>query len=390
MGGSLMDGGSNVETRMFLTFGVGILLISSSVGGAGALLSLDARSMEGGTSETTSLFIDRGHLQDNQLSTAQQGQGPPDPLVEEDSDLPAPRWGASTVWTGTEALLFGGMSKVGGMTASNTFDLILQYDADKDEFSEAAARLPTDRRSTSAAWTGDAAFVFGGREPGNNLDEILRYDPDTSSVEQMTAQLPTPRERTSAVWTGDFIYVFGGLNRGTALREIVRYNPRTDQTQVMDERLPTGLLETSTVWTGEYVFLFGGSNTQDRALDLIVRYDPDADSIQVLNATLPSGRSGATAVWANNRAYVFGGFLGGETTPEFANKTDDIVMVNPRAEKVFVMNAELPTDRHLMESVWTGENVFLFGGTDVQRSVLDDLLRYQPLRDHPRPPGRSD
>lgn len=91
--------------------------------------------------------------------------------------------------------------------------------------------------------------------------------------------------------------------------------------------------------------------------------------------SLPSPRTDAAAVWTGDRIYVFGG------TGPGGDPIDEIVQYDPSDGQISVMTATLPTPRSGLAAVWTGEAAYLFGGFDRNGDPLAEIVRYDPGND---------
>lgn len=259
----------------------------------------------------------------------------------------------STVFTGSQALIFGGWQ-------GHALNQILWY-APGSWVYDSGNTLPTPTAGSSAVWDGTDAYIFGGYDGSLYLNQIVRYTPSTGTAAIMSATLPTPTYGSSAVWDGTNAYIFGGFASGTSNDHIVRYNPSTDTVTTMTATLPTPRDSTSAIWDGSNAYIFGGGT------DEIIRYNPATDRVTTMAGRLPTARSETTAVWDGSNAYIFGG--------EYNNAGEDIVRYNPPADSVTLMSARLPTATSLTSSIWDGSNAYVIGG-DGPSSYLDHIVRY--------------
>lgn len=156
-------------------------------------------------------------------------------------------------------------------------------------------RLPTGRDYLSAVWTGTEALLFGGETRDEatgrrfQTDEILRIDPAAGRVRTAEARLPDGLAMTAAAWSGRYAYVAGGLGADGATSAVLRYDPASDSMEELPLRLPTARFFMSAVWTGREALVFGGSAT---AGDQVLRVDPpnEAPLVRAAHAVLPGGR----------------------------------------------------------------------------------------------------
>lgn len=277
------------------------------------------------------------------------------------SPILSERYGASAVWDGTNAYIFGGRG------SEPQLDKIVRYNPTTNTLTTMSTTLPTGRFHTSAAWVGTNAYIFGGLDCCV-LNQIVRYNPTTNTVTTMSATLPTGRWSTSAVSDGTNVYIFGGSEGGSYPNQILRYNPPTDTLTVMSATLPSGRSDPSAVWDGTYIYIFGGFNAGSKLND-IVRYNPTTNTVTTMSATLPTGRYATSAVWDGTNAYIFGG-------SDSSGPLNEIVRYNPATNTVTTMRATLPTTRLWTSAVWTGTNPYIFSG--LEAGLFNGIVRYDP------------
>lgn len=277
------------------------------------------------------------------------------------------RESTSAAFDGTHAWVFGGREN--GKRLAD----IVRYDPATDEAVTIPLKLPTGREATSAVFLDGSAYVIGGRDNGQRLSAILKFTPDGAgggSLAPFTVTLPTGREYTAAGTDGESIFVFGGTD-GSLLDEIVRIDPSTQERQVMTARLPTPRMLMSTASYGPSIYLFGGYD--GARLDSILRYDPAADAIHEVGA-LPSARADTSAVYAAPYAYVFGG----RTTAD--GRINEIVRYDPASETAMVVDWTFPSERESTSAVSTGDDgevLVVFGGRNSGHR-LDEIVEIEP------------
>lgn len=289
--------------------------------------------------------------------------------------LPGAEWGASAVWTGEAAYVFGGESCLTTIDCTFT-DQILRFDPTAGTVVVTDARLPTPRAHGSAVWDGRHAYLLGGIDETGALDQIVRFDPATGAVETLAAKLPTPLRYTSAVFDGTSAHLFGGT--GTYAGEsdrIVRFTPAEGTVEHMRARLVDRKHGTAAVWDGRFAYVFGGYSYMGfRSLSV---FSPEADELRDRPDALPGASQGMAAFWDGDAAYLLGGGL--------ATPTRDIVRYHPASGTVERMRAELPQGMSGVSAVWTGEAAYVFGGEG------GAITRYEPrLDDPPLPAAEGD
>jgi RHS repeat-associated protein len=225
---------------------------------------------------------------------------------------------------------------------------------------KAVLKLPMAVQRSSAAWTGSRALVFGGLDSSSGqLNQVIKYDTSADSSTVVQGIFASARSDTSAVWTGQYAYVFGGMKAdGNAMKEVVRYNPVDDSKTTYATALPTTVYGTSAVWTGTYAYIFGGryiKNGNPVYVKDIVKWDPSSNTATKLSASLPSGRVWTAAAYDGQYAYVFGGMLS-------VGYTNQIIRFDPATNQVTTLSAVLPIAMCSMVAMRDAGNILVMGG----------------------------
>jgi hypothetical protein len=131
-----------------------------------------------------------------------------------------------SLWTGHELLSWA------GARPGSRFDIGFRYDPAKRAWSPLpAAKAPSARRLQSVVWTGTEAIVWGG------YDDHAKSDPRTGARLDLakgtwkplaTRGAPAGRREPVAVWTGTQMLVWGGFDNVRDLPDGARYDPRSD------------------------------------------------------------------------------------------------------------------------------------------------------------------
>src|SRR5437870_6240922 len=173
-----------------------------------------------------------------------------------------------------------------------------------DTWSATFAGVPDGRELHTAVWTGSEMIVWGGVSSSSYLNSGGRYDPATDSwTATSITNAPAARFLHTAVWTGTRMIVWGGYS-ASDLNTGGRYDPATDSwTATSTTNAPAGRDSHSAVWTGSRMIVWGGSS-----LNTGGRYDPATDSWLATSTTnAPAGRDSHTAVWTGSEMIVWGG-----------------------------------------------------------------------------------
>ncbi len=201
------------------------------------------------------------------------------------TSLEGPRWFESAVWSGAEAIVWGGQN-VDALGGRRCLAGGLRYDPAADTWSPAsAAGQPVARCFNSAVWTGRYMVIWGGNDPQETAyyNSGGRYDPTADSWSATTTSgAPAPRSGHTAIWSGRHMVVWGGQGiAGTeaALRQSGgRYDPLTDSwLPTALDAAPTGRYRHSAAWSGREMLVWGGEGAGDVSLGDGGRYDPQRD-----------------------------------------------------------------------------------------------------------------
>lgn len=298
-------------------------------------------------------------------------------------NAPAGRRSHTTVWTGTEVLIWGGETGAGGYTTTNTG---AKYNPISDTWTPiSTVNAPSARRDHSAVWTGTEMIVWGG-VPGNSgptLNDGGRYNPQTDTWTPLTTtNAPSARHVQSAIWTGQEMIVWGGGDLGPVIATNTggRYNPQTDTwTPITTSGAPSPRFHMIVVWTGTEMLVWGGSHNCCGAAGAVPsggRYHPQTDTWSPMaTGDLDAGFVFQTGVWTGSELMVWGGYSRSDVfvnTGQRYNPTTDVWT------PFSTINA--PSGRGYLSSVWTGDELLVWGGYDGS-AFLNTGGRYDPETD---------
>jgi len=180
------------------------------------------------------------------------------------------------------------------------------YAQDDSWQSTTTVNAPTGRNGYTTLWTGTEMIVWGGESGagGCSLNTGGRYNPTTDTWTAMTTiGAPTMRRYHKTVWTGSEMIVWGGesCNGQSAHATGGRYNPATDTWMAMTTlNAPTGRVSNSAIWTGSEMIVWGGtpSGAQVVITNTGGRYNPTTDIWTPLSVSgAPPERQAHLAVW---------------------------------------------------------------------------------------------
>ena len=222
---------------------------------------------------------------------------------------------------------------------------------------------PSDREEFSMIWTGTEAIVWGGRSAasGSALNDGRRYDPLVDAWRSVSSTgAPSPRERHTAVWTGTSMLVWGGVNGSTALADGSRYDPVSDAwSPISSTQAPAGRASHTAVWTGSKLLVWGGSSAGVPRNDG-GSYDPSTDTWAPISPLgSPGTRERHVAVWTGSRMLVWGGagaLDGGSYDPASDTWTP-------------LATSSAPPSAGDSTAVWTGSRMIVWGGRTLDGSA---------------------
>ncbi len=284
--------------------------------------------------------------------------------------------GHSTVWTGTEMIVFGGINdvQISGPTAYKS-------GAAFDPLTSLWTALPTWPgsfvRDHSVVWTGSEFIVWGGWQDGSPTSMGASYAPiDRRWTELPTSPIPTGRSRHAAVWTGRTMLVWGGDARiGAYLADGAEYDPSTQTWTMLPGSGLSARADQATAWTGTKMLVWGGIGSTGAVGDGAL-YDPQTRMWQSVTTNgAPSARSAVSSIWTGDRFLIWGGL----TLDPHGGAYD------PATDTWQRMSASgAPGPRVEATPVWTGNRMIVWGGRvpyDPHLRVCNDGGRYDPVSD---------
>jgi N-acetylneuraminic acid mutarotase len=259
------------------------------------------------------------------------------------------------VWTGREAFAFG-------MVGSLSYAEMIRFDPTlnivREYYLPSVANAPSVRQYQTTVWTGSELIVWGGG-PGP-LNTGAHYSPatDTWVPTRQDATTPAPRMWHTAVWSGSEMIVSGGKGSSGWATDGGRYDPATDSWTP----LPAGALPRvfhTAVWTGTQMIVWGGDDSSGNGLKTGDRFDPVTStwSPVLADATAPSPRFDQTAVWTGENMIVWGGAADNV-------ELGDGGLYDPALDSWTAIPAGggSPSERSDAIGAWTGTDMIIWGG----------------------------
>ncbi|MFQ3638679.1 MAG: hypothetical protein SNJ62_01535 [Chloracidobacterium sp.] len=222
------------------------------------------------------------------------------------TNAPSAREEHTAVWTGSEMIVWGGRFTNPANNDTNYLDNGARYNPATDTWAATAADgRPGPRSRHTAVWTGTEMIVWGGVTFADNRFSELRtggrYNPVTNAWTPTRTDptssggadgAPSGRFDHTAVWTGDRMIVWGGATTAAqAFNSGALYNPATDTwAATAATGAPTSRSGHTAVWTGREMIVWGDAGATG------ARYNP------AFNFWRPVETEGAPDLTANHTA----------------------------------------------------------------------------------------
>ena len=276
----------------------------------------------------------------------------------ESAKCPSPRYSHSAVWTGSEMIVWGGISDAVWFNTGGRYN----PSTGKWKPTSTAGNCPSARFIHSAVWTGKRMIIWGGGMPMVSTGGL--YDPKKNkwTATSTGAGCPTPRYAQTAVWTGNEMIVWGGSANGfSVVGTGGRYAPSTDTwvpTYAPVTPTPVARYSHSAVWTGAEMIVWGGIGGGSLFLNTGGRYDPATDAWTATSTGIdcPDARLAHSAIWTGQKMIVWGGGLPDFNTGGIYNPVTDSWQPTSTGE-----GCPEPRDSHT--AVWTGSAMIVWGGS---------------------------
>jgi hypothetical protein len=264
--------------------------------------------------------------------------------------------GSSVVWTGTEALVLGGLDASGKAERRSA-----AYNPATETWRNLAdSPAPDALIGRVAVWTGNKALVVGGTSE-DGTEQLLTgslLDPATDTWQTIAAAPYYVSAKPPTAWTGKELLIWPS---GPAVNvkgfATIAYNPSTDAWRQVASPPIAGRQQAASVWTGTEWLVWGGT-TGTNELNDGAAYNPTTDSWRVM-APSPLSARGVGGVWTGSELLIASGWTAGN--PRGGNGMlvlDDGAAYNPTTDswRRIASGHAHPG----FEPVWTGRHMILF------------------------------
>ena len=290
------------------------------------------------------------------------------------------RMAHSLVWTGREAIVWGGVSVDGDAVADGA-----SYDPATDGWRTIAASPLSARGYHVAVWTGREMIVWGGVRGPTGPDPVLSdgaaYDPVADTWRPLPPSPLALRVRPAAVWTGAEMVVLGGLpDSGSDPRirsprppgfvepanlDGAAYDPVADTWRVVAAAPLPASLSPGVVWDGARVVVVTPTGTA-------AAYDPPSDQWQALPAGPSRESNPIRLVWTGEQLFAVDPTTRGRGEGSAYAASDEAWAPLPQSP-FSTANAR--------SAVWTGREIVLGGVDGLAYNVASGAWRTLPPLD---------
>lgn len=242
---------------------------------------------------------------------------------------------------------------------------------------------------SQTAWTGEELIVVGGAPAGAGPHrEAAAYDPVRMSWRSLS---PPPHEVLDhwgrAHWTGREVIVFGlddsTHDPGSSPR--LAYDPATDRWREFPAAPLRDVTSSRSAWTGRELLVLATPRTGGAPVG--AAYDPAADRWRTIAAfPLAGDRYGPSTVWTGEELLVWGGHgsQGGPGTQEPPPRPEGGAAYDPARDRWRVLDVA-PGALELHPTAWTGREILAMAGDDPLQvhAISADLRSVRRLADAP-------
>jgi len=311
---------------------------------------------------------------------------------------PSARVGHTTVWTGSEMIVWGGewSDFVGTNICWNTGG---RYDPATDTWTPTSTvGAPSARGGHTAVWTGSKMIVWGGQEAsGEFVSTGGIYDPATDTWSAMgTVGAPSARFGHTAVWTGSKMIIWGGGGVESGGADVyfntgAMYDPLTDTwTPTSTVGAPAARVLHTATWTGSKMIVWGGWGGQSTPagsaflLNTGGMYDPAHDTWTPTSTVgAPAAREYHTAVWAGSRMIIWGGSYSEDVGdwPQWVYLNTGAAYSPSTDTWIPTSTVGAPVTRVFHTAVSTGSKMVIWGGYTTDGVLVGTGGIYEPGAD---------
>lgn len=286
-------------------------------------------------------------------------------------------------WDG-HRLVVAGMSTADGSGApqddSTAWGVtILSYYPQEDRW-EVSPPLPQDERYGVGAMvaTGTEVILAGG-DTNAPQDDGWAYDLGSATWRRLPPAGIKPVEGIAGVWTGSEAIFAGGYSGPTNTIPAVAYDPRSDSWRDLADGPGPWIAGHELIWTGTTVLLHSGNAGPSHPTEIML-YDPEADAWTASSPLPMNATEDLASAWTGEGLLVWGGYA-----TYGAGESANGAVYDPETD-TWTETATSPLGSRCHHSgTWTPAGFLVFGGMPIcgHPGVLAaaDAAMYDPATD---------
>ena len=284
------------------------------------------------------------------------------------TNVPVGREWHAAVWTGTEMIIWGGYWYNGSSQYEKTGG---RYNPISDSWlpTSTTTNCPTQRYGHTSVWTGTEMIIWGGILGSTRRNDGGRYNPNSDSwiATSTGTNCPTARWRHTSIWTGTDMIIWGGdssvspyvLNTGGIYNPISNFWTSTST----GANVPAARSNHTAIWTNSEMVIWGGGGV-DIYFNSGGKYNPSTNtwSTTLTDSNCPVKRINHSAIWSGSEMIVWGGYYVENLTGYYLNSGGRYIPSTntwtPTASGTY-----LPSERASHLAIWTGNKMIVYGGS---------------------------
>jgi hypothetical protein len=292
------------------------------------------------------------------------------------TNAPIPRYYPGAVWTGSRMLVFGGLN------SPFTTPWLPPYPADfkaYDPVTDTWTTLslvngPSPRQGHTMVWTGTEAIVFGGFTNGYGptgydvFGDGRAYNPVTDTWRVLPQSPIYRRYNHHAIWTGNKMIIWGGNHCGAETRLYMHafdgaaYDPVTNAwTYFPPPEAPLNPNSPLIGWADGRLMMWAGADTDNPAGYPDIGgalWNEDTNKWSLISTQgQPDLYHAIARAWSGSKLFLWG--LGGTAQPAGGRIYD------MAADEWYVMTDQNAPDTSRIRpfAIWNGQQLVIWGGT---------------------------
>ena len=235
-------------------------------------------------------------------------------------------------------------------------------------------------------WTGSDLLVAGGGccDDVGTVD-LASYAPASGTWSRLPPPPLTPRGTAAGTWTGTEMIVAGGLaspdgaqHDASPATDGAAWNPTTGTWRpIAPLPVPLAGRTHDSFWTGTELVVWSSVPTEGTTpgVEQFLAFNPVSDTWRILPTSGLSTRQGAVVVWTGTQLFVWGGLDASQ------HPLGDGARFDPATGTWVRLPAAPVVARGFAASAWSGSQVLIWGGQTGPDTQVGQGVSYSPATD---------